>query len=82
MFYKATVQAVLLFGAETWNVTPTMLAQLEEFQIRSAYQMVQQHTPERNTGGWTYPSSEDVLEEAGLYNMDHHLQVRGDTIAA
>ena len=29
MFYKATVQAVLLFGAETWNVSTAMLARLE-----------------------------------------------------
>ncbi len=33
MFYKATVQAVLLFGAETWNLTETALKQLKGFPI-------------------------------------------------
>ena len=31
MFYKATVQAILLFGSETWNLTPTARKQLEGF---------------------------------------------------
>mmetsp|Transcript_33167 Transcript_33167/g.71665 ORF Transcript_33167/g.71665 Transcript_33167/m.71665 type:complete len:140 (-) Transcript_33167:86-505(-) len=34
MFYKATVQAVLLFGSETWNVSTAMLARLEGFHIK------------------------------------------------
>ena len=37
MFYKATVQAILLFGSETWNVSPSMLRRLEGFHIRSAW---------------------------------------------
>ena len=34
MFYKATIQAVLLFGSETWNLTPSALKQLEGFHVR------------------------------------------------
>ena len=37
MFCKATAQAVLLFGSETWNVSPVMLARLEGFHIRAVY---------------------------------------------
>jgi hypothetical protein len=28
MFYKATVQAVLLYGSETWNMSPTSVKRL------------------------------------------------------
>ncbi len=36
MFYKATVQAVQLFGSETWSLSPTSVKQLEGFHIRAA----------------------------------------------
>ena len=39
MFYKAVVMAVLLFGSETWNLTPTAMKCLEGFHIRSAYRI-------------------------------------------
>ena len=82
MFYKATVQAVLLFGSETWNVSTAMLARLEGFHIRAAYQMARDNKPLRNAGGWEYPASGDVLKEVGLYTVEHYIRVRRDTIAA
>ena len=33
VFYKATIQAVLLFGSETWNLALTRLACLEGFHL-------------------------------------------------
>ena len=71
MFYKATVQAVLLFGSETWNVSTAMLARLEGFHIRAAYRMARNNKPLRNARGWEYPVLEDVLKEVGLYKMEH-----------
>jgi hypothetical protein len=32
-FYKAVVQAVLLYGSETWNLTKAVLARLEGFHV-------------------------------------------------
>jgi hypothetical protein len=37
MFYKATVQAVLLYGSETWNLSPTSVKRLEGFHIHAAW---------------------------------------------
>ncbi len=45
MFYKATVQAVLLFGAEMWNLTETALKKLEGFHIKAAWRMARNHKP-------------------------------------
>ncbi len=39
MFYKATVQAVLLYGNETWNLSPMSVKRLEGFHIRAAWRM-------------------------------------------
>ncbi|KAL7534321.1 hypothetical protein ACHAXR_005793 [Thalassiosira sp. AJA248-18] len=34
------------------------------------------------TGEWTYPSSEDVLEEVGLHTIKQYIEVRRQTVAA
>ncbi len=63
-FYKAVVQAILLYGSETWNLTAFALARLEGFHIHVVYKMVQEHQPRQGANhAWTYPRSADVLEE-------------------
>jgi hypothetical protein len=37
MIYKATVQTVLLYGSETWSLSPTSVKQLEGFHIQAAW---------------------------------------------
>ena len=69
-FYKAMVQAVLLYGSETWVLSPTALARLEGFHIRAAYRMAKRNRPRRGPGNqWVYPKSEDVLEECGMHTI-------------
>ncbi|KAL7524453.1 hypothetical protein ACHAXR_000579 [Thalassiosira sp. AJA248-18] len=83
MFYKATVQAVLRFGSETWNLTLTAMKSLEGFHIRAAWRMASDNKPRREPDGtWTYPLSEDVLEEIGMHNISHYVEVRRQTIAS
>ena len=83
MFYKAVVQSVLLFGSETWVLTPSAMRCLEGFHIRSAYRMAKVHKPrkEQRTGTWKYPSSVDVLEEVGLKPIREYIEVRRQTVA-
>ncbi len=76
MFYKATVQAVLLYGSETWSLSPSSMKRLEGFHIRAAWQMSGKR-PERNVdGSWTYPRSEEVLEAVGMKSIAHYVDVR------
>ena len=82
MFYKATVQAVLLFGSETWNTTPAMMKRLDGFHMRAAWRMARINKPRRNLdGSWTYPSSELTLEEVALHPIAYYVEVRRQTIA-
>ena len=82
-FYKAVVQSVLLFGSETWNITPSMTKVLEGFHVRCAWRMATENRPRRDpqTGTYTYPPSEKVLKEVGLETMTHYIKVRRDTVA-
>ena len=83
IFYKATVQAVLLFGSETWNRTPTAMKWIKGFHIRVAYRMTRTNKPRRSPNGdWTYSLSEDVLSEVGMHAIADYIAVRRQTIAS
>jgi hypothetical protein len=73
-FYKAVVQAILLYGSKTWNLTATALARLEGFHIRMAYTMAREHQPRRGANhAWTYPRSADVLEECRMQMIAEYI---------
>ena len=83
VFYKATVQAALLFGSESWNLTPLALKCLEGFHIRSARCMMSM-MPKKNAsmGAWIYLESAVVLEKASLHTIAQYIQVRQQTIVS
>ncbi len=80
-FYKAIVQAVLLFGGEMWKLSPLSLKSLERFQIWAARRMAGKMPTKNPDGTWTYPSSRDVLKAVGLQTIGHYIGVRRETIA-
>jgi hypothetical protein len=81
-FYKALVQAVLLYGSKTWNLTNSALARLKGFHVCAAYKMARQHQPKRGANGvWVYPKMADVLEECGMATIAACIQSCRQTIA-
>jgi hypothetical protein len=80
-FYKAVVQAILLYGRKTWVLYWSALARLEGFQIYATYQMAKMHMPKQGLGRtWIYPRSVDVLQECGLKSMVEYIGIRWQTI--
>ncbi len=81
-FYKAIIQAIILYGSKTWVLSRTGLAQLAEFYIRTAYRMDKKYKPKRRPGNvWIYPRSEDVLKEYGMKTVEEYIDIRRQTIA-
>jgi hypothetical protein len=81
MFYKATVQVVLLYGSYTWSLPPLSVKQLEGFHIRVAWQMSGFQLEKESDGTWLYPCSVDVLEKARLQRIAHYMGVCWQTMA-
>ena len=80
-FYKAIVQSVLLYGSETWVLSPAVLARLEGFHTRAAYRMAMENIPRRGINQqWVYPPTDKVLEECGMHTIQHYIDVRRETI--
>ena len=65
-FYLAIVQAVLLFGAETWVISKRDLRLLESFHARCARHMAKMHIRCLPSGDWVYPETSVVLDICGL----------------
>ena len=81
-FFQAVVQAVLLYGSESWNLNGVLLKELSGFQIRAAWRMNVRHRPREGPDGeWEYPSREDALSECGLRPIEDYIRARRDTIA-
>ncbi len=81
VIYKATIQAVLLFGSETWNLAPSGLACLEGFHLRAAWQMTGKGPKKFPDSTWRYPNLEAVLQEVGLQTISHYIGVCWQHIA-
>ncbi len=81
IFYKATVQSILLFGSETWNLSPLSLKLLEGSHIRAAWRMAGKRPMKLPDGSWTYPNLAQVLEDVGLKTVAHYIAVRWQHIA-
>ena len=80
-FFKAMVQAVLLFGSETWVVTPPMDKALGGFQAQLARRLrrwILRRTP---YGKWIYTSAATAQEEAGLLTMEDYIRRSQKTVA-
>ena len=84
MFFKAVVQAVLLYGSETWVLTDSALRCLEGFYYRAACRMARRNRPKKNerTGEWRYPDKKELFEEVGLYTLTEYIEKRRKTIGA
>jgi hypothetical protein len=79
-FYKAIVQSVLLYGAESWVISERTLLKLRSFHRRCARYITGQHIRENDDGSWTHPNSARTLEAAGLFTVEEYIERRRSTV--
>ena len=80
-FFKAVVQQVLLFGAETWVVTPKMERALSGFLHGAARRLTGRQARREKDGDWHYPSLEGAMKEAGLIDIRTSILKGQNTVA-
>jgi hypothetical protein len=82
--YKAVVQAVLLYGSETWVLTGAMEKTLQSFHWECARYITGKHIrPDLNDLEGKIricPLSDAILEEAGLLPVQEYIKQRRSTI--
>ena len=80
-FYKAVAQAVLLFGAETWVLTPRMERALYSFQNRVAQRLTGRQPRRQGDGSWVYLPLPEEMGEAGFEGITKSVTRRQNTVA-
>jgi len=76
LFYKATVQAVLLYGAETWVLTQPLRRLLCSFHHRCARYLARMEHTQLEDGTWTSPPSATVCAAVGLQSIETYIKRR------
>ena len=61
LFFKTIVQAVLLFGLETWFLIPCMERALVSFQHRVARHITGRQLGRQGEGVWDYPQLAEAM---------------------
>ena len=79
-FYLATVQAILLYGAESWALTRNNLRKLNSFHLRAIRHMTGHHIRKKSDGGWEYPEHEVLLTKCGLESIETYIVCRRETL--
>ena len=79
MYYQAVIASVLLYGSESWVVSPTVLRELEGFHVEAARRLTGMR-PRKVEGKWVYPHSADVLTAAQLQTIENYIQKRRHTV--
>ena len=80
-FVKAVVRQVLLFGAETWVVSPRMERALSAFIHGAARRLTGRHQWRGWDGKWFYTSLEGGMKEVGLTDFRTSINRRQNTVA-
>ena len=75
----AIVQAILLYGSETWVVLDAHLRQFRSFHLRVGRHLTGRHIRLLEEGSWHWfcPPTAEVLEDAG-YRLSMSTSIAGD----
>ena len=72
---------MLLFGAETWVVSPIMERALSAFIPGAARRLTGRQPRRGRDGKWFYPSLEGAMKEAGLAEVRTSINRRQNAVA-
>ena len=78
-FYQAIVQAVLLYGADSWTINNRNMRKLQSFHRRVVRHITGKHI--RKLGEtWEYPNHDELYEKAKLLTVERYIERRRGTL--
>ena len=80
-FYVAVVQVILLFGLETWVVTPNIKRISGRFYHSLARPILEKMPLQRMEGMWEYPTLGGATRAAGIEGIKTYISRRQNTVA-
>ena len=80
VFYAAVVQAVLLYGPETWVMYLRTGSTLVGFHHRFYCRLMSRQTLRGVDRMWVYPLLEGAMAESGLHELDTYVDRLQNTV--
>ena len=80
-FFKEVLQALLLFGAETWVLTLRMERAVDSFQHEAACRLTGRQPLRRGGRRWVYPPLKEAVREAGFEKIRKYITRRQNKVA-
>ena len=74
------VQAVLLYGADSWTISDRNMNLLQSFHWRAICHMTGTHIQKVSEDKWIYPDHEKLLKICKLFPMDVYLERQRGTL--
>ena len=78
-FYLAVVQAVLLYGSDSWTITEGNMKRIHSFHNRAVRYLTGKHICKRNEI-WEYPNHKELHKEARLLPIEKYIERRRRTL--
>ena len=79
-FYITIVQAVLLYGADTWVICKRDMQKLRSFHNWVIRYITGKQIRKDRDGEWSYPVHIDLLKECNLFDMGVYIERRRGTL--
>jgi hypothetical protein len=79
-FYLAIIQAILLYGSESWSLSSDCMRHLNAFHARCARFMAHKPIRRHSDGTWDHPATDTVLQLCGLSPLPTYIAKRKTTL--
>ena len=79
-FNIAIVQAVLLYGVDSWVITEKNWKKLRAFHNRALRYMTGRHIKKKEDGTWEHPCHVDLQWQCGLFSIETYIERRRGTL--
>ena len=79
-FYLTVVQAVLLYGADSWTISQRNERKLVSFHRRAVRYLTNTHIRKLDNGKWVHPTHDPLFRKCGLFPMNVYLERRRGTL--
>ena len=74
------MQSVIMYGSETWVLTPLTKRVLGRFHHRMAHRLTGRKPRKGRDGVWVYPSLEDKMVEVSFQEVKTYVSRRQNTV--
>ena len=80
LFYRSEIQAVLMFGLESWDMSDAMMRMVESTNVGFLQQITGKWSRRKADRSWETLTDEDVLWTVGIQSVDMYKGLRKATL--